>query len=94
MAGVVLLHLPVRTSAAFGMPHTSKKTRQSCLVVDSGSAVLPSLQEKYVPPHCFVAEFPYDNFIRSDARPGQVTFPGNGSSFQNKFPRWSSSTFM
>lgn len=94
MAGVLLLHQPVRAVSAFDLPRTSEKNHQSCLVIDSGSAVLPSLQVKYVPLLSILTEFPYDNFTSGDARPNLLVFSGSGSSFQNKFPRWSSSTFM
>jgi hypothetical protein len=94
MAGVVLLHQPVRAVSAFDKPRTSENNPHSRLAIDAGSAVLPALKVKYVPHLCALSELLYGPFTRDYACPGPVVFSGCGASFQDKFPRWSSSTFM
>lgn len=94
MAAAVLLHQPVRAVSAFDMPHASGENHHSRLVIDAGSAVLPALKVKYVPHLVTLSEFPYNKFTSADTRPGPVVFFGGSASFQDKFPRWSSSTFM
>jgi hypothetical protein len=94
MAGILLMQQPAPLHPAFSTPRPEGKTGHSHWAEDSGFAVLPAVQHKNLPQFCVLSGLPNNKIIPGDVRPGPTVYTGSVAAFQDKFPRWSSSTFM
>jgi len=94
MAAILLMQQPVRVQHPFNITGHEGAAGHSHWSEDSGFAVLPAIQYKSLPQPCIQSVVPCNKTIRGDVRPGPVVYAGSIAAFQDKFPRWSSSTFM
>lgn len=94
MAGILLMYHPAHQFPGPDMSRSDGKTGHSRWVEDTGFAVLPAVQYKNLPQSCLLSVVRCSKTIPGDVRPGPAVYAGSAAAFQDKFPRWSSSTFM
>jgi len=94
LAGLLLFQQPAGAHPALdstGRPHASVLAQ---LIVDTGTAVIPAQKVERIAQFCVLFHVPSHRIILHEIRSRRAACAPAGPVFQDKFPRWSSSTFM
>jgi len=94
MAGSLLFQQPADAHPALDSTGHAHNSVLAQLIVDTGTAVIPSQKVERIAQLCVLFHVPSHRIIRHEIRSRPAACAAAGPVFQDKFPRWSSSTFM